>query len=81
MRSPRSGASPRVRTGSARTATGRRGNNAELLDLIAHVREVTGKPVGIKTVMGHLAHFEELFDGDQPPRAGKRTGFHHAGWG
>jgi glutamate synthase domain-containing protein 2 len=37
------------------------GNNAELLDLIAHIREVTGKPVGIKTVMGHLAHFEELF--------------------
>jgi glutamate synthase domain-containing protein 2 len=38
------------------------GNNAELLDLIAHVREVTGKPVGIKTVMGHLAHFRDLFE-------------------
>jgi glutamate synthase domain-containing protein 2 len=37
------------------------GNTAELLDLIAHIREVTGKPVGIKTVMGHLSHFEELF--------------------
>jgi len=37
-------------------------NNAELLDLIAHIREVTGKPVGIKTVMGHLGYFEELFE-------------------
>ncbi len=37
-------------------------NNAELLDLIGHIREVTGKPVGIKTVMGHLGYFEELFE-------------------
>jgi glutamate synthase domain-containing protein 2 len=36
-------------------------NNVELLDLIGHIREVTGKPVGIKTVMGHLGYFEELF--------------------
>ena len=32
-----------------------------LLDLIAHVREVTGKPVGIKTVFGASEPFEELF--------------------
>jgi glutamate synthase domain-containing protein 2 len=38
------------------------GNVAELLDLVAHIREVTGKPVGIKTVMGHLHAFEELFE-------------------
>jgi hypothetical protein len=56
-RSPRSAACPRARTGSARTATGGRKQRGAL-DLIAHVREVTGKPVGIKTVMGHLAHFE-----------------------
>ncbi|MCR9069491.1 MAG: FMN-binding glutamate synthase family protein [Rhodobacteraceae bacterium] len=36
--------------------------NSELLDFIAHIREVSGKPVGIKTVMGHLGHFEELFE-------------------
>lgn len=34
----------------------------ELLDFIGHIREVTGKPVGIKTVMGHLGAFGELFD-------------------
>lgn len=38
------------------------GKVAELLDLVAHVREVTGKPVGIKTVMGHLHAFEALFE-------------------
>ena len=34
----------------------------DLLDFIAHVRELTGKPVGIKTVMGHGAALEGLFD-------------------
>jgi len=34
----------------------------ELLDFIAHVRDVTGKPVGIKTVFGSDAAFRELFD-------------------
>ncbi|AHM03162.1 Ferredoxin-dependent glutamate synthase [Roseibacterium elongatum DSM 19469] len=38
------------------------GNVGELLDLIAHIRDVTGRPVGIKTVMGDPAHFEELFE-------------------
>ncbi len=33
----------------------------DLLDLINHVREVTGKPVGFKTVLGARAPFEELF--------------------
>ncbi|WP_443135106.1 FMN-binding glutamate synthase family protein [Frigidibacter sp. ROC022] len=33
----------------------------DLLDLICHVREVTGKPVGIKTVFGAPEPFEELF--------------------
>jgi len=36
-------------------------NNGELLDLIARIRSIAGKPVGIKTVMGHLGYFEELF--------------------
>ncbi|WP_261833369.1 FMN-binding glutamate synthase family protein [Vibrio ishigakensis] len=35
---------------------------ADLLDMIAHVREVTGKPVGFKFVMGNSAWLEELFD-------------------
>ncbi len=34
----------------------------ELLDLIAHVREVTGKPVGFKTVIGSPTHFREFFE-------------------
>jgi glutamate synthase domain-containing protein 2 len=38
------------------------GSAAELLDLIDRVRGITGKPVGIKTVMGHLHAFEALFD-------------------
>jgi len=32
-----------------------------LLDLVGHVREVTGKPVGIKTVVGIPGSLEELF--------------------
>lgn len=34
----------------------------ELLDFIAHVKQVTGKPVGIKTVLGSADPFEALFD-------------------
>ena len=37
-------------------------NTQELLDLIGHIREVTGKPVGIKTVMGDPEVFVDLFD-------------------
>lgn len=37
------------------------GNWEELLDLIGHIRDVTGKPVGIKTVVGAEAPLEELF--------------------
>ncbi|MCE8000970.1 MAG: FMN-binding glutamate synthase family protein [Rhodobiaceae bacterium] len=33
----------------------------DLLDLVGHVREVTGKPVGVKTVFGAQQPFEELF--------------------
>ncbi|MBF9045325.1 FMN-binding glutamate synthase family protein [Rhodobacterales bacterium HKCCE4037] len=36
-------------------------NTGELLDLIGHIREVTGKPVGIKTVMGDPEVFGDLF--------------------
>lgn len=38
------------------------GNVEELLDLIDRLRRVTGKPVGIKTVMGDPQVFEDLFD-------------------
>ena len=33
----------------------------ELLDFMAHIREVTGKPVGFKVVVGSPDAFEELF--------------------
>lgn len=34
----------------------------DLLDFIGHIREITGKPVGIKTVMGAGEAFRPLFD-------------------
>ena len=34
----------------------------DLLDFLAHIREVTGKPVGIKTVFGAAEPFRDLFD-------------------
>ena len=34
----------------------------DLLDMIQRVREVTGKPVGFKTVVGQLDFFDDLFD-------------------
>jgi glutamate synthase domain-containing protein 2 len=36
-------------------------NVNELLDMIGHIRDVTGKPVGIKTVMGDPEVFADLF--------------------
>lgn len=38
------------------------GNTGELLDMIAHIREVTGKPVGFKTVIGAYGWLEELLE-------------------
>lgn len=32
-----------------------------LLDMLTHIREVTGKPVGFKTVVGAIEPFQELF--------------------
>ncbi|WP_328705909.1 FMN-binding glutamate synthase family protein [Erythrobacter rubeus] len=37
------------------------GSIDELLDMIAHIREVTGKPVGFKTVVGAYGWLENLF--------------------
>lgn len=37
-------------------------NFEELMDMVCRVREVTGKPVGIKTVVGSEQVFRELFD-------------------
>lgn len=37
-------------------------NWAELIDIINHIRDVTGKPVGFKTVIGNPNDFEEFFD-------------------
>ncbi len=34
---------------------------ADLLDFVQHVRDVTGKPVGIKAAVGSIEPFEELF--------------------
>ncbi len=36
------------------------GNVEELLDMIGHIREVTGKPCGFKTVVGQSGFFDEL---------------------
>ncbi|MFK8051983.1 MAG: FMN-binding glutamate synthase family protein [Woeseiaceae bacterium] len=36
------------------------GNDDELLDYIDYLRELSGKPVGIKTVIGNIASFEQL---------------------
>lgn len=36
-------------------------NNDQLLDMIAHVRDVTGKPVGFKAVLGNERWLEKLF--------------------
>jgi glutamate synthase domain-containing protein 2 len=36
-------------------------NNGDLLDMIARVREVSGKPVGFKTVIGAPGNLDELF--------------------
>ncbi len=36
-------------------------NNAELLDMIAHIREVTGLPTGFKSVLGSSMWLDELF--------------------
>lgn len=37
-------------------------NYGELLDFIAHIREVSGKPVGFKTVVGSSDAWEEMFE-------------------
>lgn len=37
-------------------------NWSELLDLVGHIREVTGKPVGLKTVVGTETGIQTLFD-------------------
>lgn len=37
-------------------------NFDELIDMVCRVREVTGKPVGIKTVVGSQEVFRQLFD-------------------
>ena len=37
-------------------------NASELLDMINHVRDVTEKPVGFKTVIGHIRWLEALLD-------------------
>ncbi|WP_106609417.1 FMN-binding glutamate synthase family protein [Shimia abyssi] len=37
-------------------------NFDHLLDMICHIRDVTGKPVGIKTVVGAEESFRELFE-------------------
>ncbi len=43
----------------------------DLLDLIAHIRDVTGKPIGFKTVIGNPDDFENFFTAlaKRPPEA------------
>lgn len=47
-------------------------NNEELLDMVQRIREVTGKPVGFKTVIGSPAMLDDLF------RAVRRRGLESA---
>ncbi len=37
-------------------------NNSDLLDMIDHIRQVTGKPVGFKSVIGAYGWLDNLFD-------------------
>ena len=37
-------------------------SNADLLDMINHIRDVTGKPVGFKSVIGAYGWLDELFE-------------------
>ena len=37
-------------------------SNEEILDMIAHIRKVTGKPVGFKTVIGAYGWLDNLFN-------------------
>ncbi len=41
------------------------GNVDELLDMLAHIRDVTGKPVGVKTAIGGWAFMHQLGDAVQ----------------
>lgn len=37
-------------------------NNADLLDMIAHIKKITGKPVGFKAVIGAYGWLDDLFN-------------------
>ena len=37
-------------------------SSSELLDMIKHVRDITERPVGFKTVIGHIRFLEDLLD-------------------
>lgn len=37
-------------------------SSSELLDMINHVRDITERPVGFKTVIGHIRFLEDLLD-------------------
>ena len=50
-------------------------NMNELLDKVAYIRELTGRPVGVKTAIGGWRFMNELCEAVQPPRAGVRAGF------
>ncbi|WP_456448001.1 FMN-binding glutamate synthase family protein [Thiolapillus sp.] len=53
-----------IRAGSASISPNRHSdiaNDEDLLNMILHVRKVTGKPTGFKTVIGHGHWLDELF--------------------
>ena len=53
-----------IREGEASISPNRHpeiGDYDQLLDMVAHIREVTGKPVGIKTVAGSESAMREMF--------------------
>ncbi|MBZ0123757.1 MAG: FMN-binding glutamate synthase family protein [Roseovarius sp.] len=50
-------------------------NFGELLDMVAHIREVAGKPVGLKTAVGSEAAMEALFEAIAARRAEEAPDF------
>jgi hypothetical protein len=59
--------------------SGHRRCGADLLDMIARIRDVTGKPVGFKFVIGAYGWLDELFARRSAPRSGQRARLHHRG--
>ncbi len=56
-------------------------SNSDLLDMIQRVRDVSGKPVGFKAVIGAYGWLDNLFSEIRRARHRERAGFHYRGRG